>query len=207
LRFLYLILLPSAFYLSAVAQQPGDLRVTDVRFSQERSPFGGESWLSMEVVVDVRNNSNESSPNREFVDKIELQVALANNMGTQSQPMLEYFWTQVEAPTLKRGSHRFRFYLSPEQIERGRMNNSEPYAWYVQIISGGAAGGSDNSLNPVVAVSRNLREQPRLDRFLDLLEEQKEERAGILLPQAETPFRDMFAEETPTIKGSDRAKE
>jgi hypothetical protein len=84
------------------------------------------------------------------------------------------------------------------------MNNSEPYAWYIQISYGGSTGVS---MNTVLAVSRNLREQPRLDRFLDILEEQKDERAGILLPQAETPFRDVFDEDTPTIKGNNRAKD
>jgi hypothetical protein len=61
-------------------------------------------------------------------------------------------------------------------------------------------------MHTVLAVSAALRDQARLDRFLELLEEQKEARAGLLLPQAETPFRDAYADDTPTIKGYDRSK-
>jgi hypothetical protein len=98
------------------AQSLADIRVTDVRFSMERSPFGGDSWLTMEVLVDVRGNSARSAAVREFLDKVEFHVALANNISTQSQPNLEYFWTHVEAPTLKSESHRFSFSTGARQV-------------------------------------------------------------------------------------------
>ena len=186
------------------AQSTEDLRVNNVRFSQERSPYGGEAWLEMEVEVDVRGNPSPSAPNREFLDDLTVEVALAHNLGNPSRPRLEYFWTVVELPTLKRGARRLRFYLSPDQVERGRIINDEPYAWYVQIIYGASSGDTGQALNQVIAVSANLRDQSRLDRFLELMNEQKEERSGILLPQAETPFRDAYPDNTPTIKGQKR---
>jgi hypothetical protein len=157
------------------------------------------------VMVDVRQSIDRTAANPEFVDEVSLMIALANNAGNASQPRLEYFWTQVEVPSVKRGIQHFRFYLPPEQVERGRMNNNEPYAWYVQINQGTATAEA-NSEGAVLAVSQNLREQPRLDRFLTLLEEKKDERAGILLPQAETPFRDLYAEDTPVIRGINRGE-
>ena len=185
------------------AQSP-TLRVNNVRFSLERSPYGGNPWLEMEVVLDVRGISNATAPNPEFLDDLRVEVALAQNLGNPSRPRLEYFWTHIEIPTLERGTRTLRFYLSPEQVERGRIINDDPYAWYVQVAFGEPGGGTGQPLQPVIAVSTNLREQPRLDRFLQLLDEQKEKRSGILLPQAETPFRDAYADDTPTIKGQNR---
>ena len=74
----------------------------------------------------------------------------------------------------------------------------------MQITYGASSGDTGQALNQVIAVSANLRDQSRLDRFLDLMNEQKEERSGILLPQAETPFRDAYPDNTPTIKGQKR---
>ena len=159
----------------------------------------------MDVRLEVRNNSNRNAPNRQFLDDIQLYVAQAHNLGTGSKPQLEYFWTRVEVATLERGTHRFRFYLSPEQIERGQISGGEPYAWYVQASFGGAAEDG-TPLMTTLAVSDQLRSPARLERFQQLLNEQEEERGGILLPQAETPFRDMYRDETPTIRGYKRAE-
>ena len=199
--FLTFVLLPSTFILSAGAQQSADLRITDVRFSKERPPNGGDSWLAMEVRVEIRNNSDRTAANREFLDDITLTVGIAHNIGTSSNPRLDYYWTQVEAATLERGDHRFRFYLSPEQIKRGRISTGEPYAWYIQATYGSDPSETAASSPAVLAVSDRLRELGRLERFQQLLDEQKESRAGILLPQIETPFRDMYASETPVLKG------
>jgi hypothetical protein len=111
------------------AQPSENLRVNNVRFSQERSPYGGEAWLEMEIEVDVRGNPSPTAPNREFLDDLTVEVALAHNLGNPSRPRLEYFWTVVELPTIKRGARRLRFYLSSNQVERGRIINDEPYAW------------------------------------------------------------------------------
>ena len=186
---------------TALAQSSLSLRINNVTFSLERSPFGGRPWLEMSVEVDVRGNPSPAAPNRDFVDDLVVEVALAQNLGSPSQPRLEYLWTRVEVPTLERGSRNLRFYLSPEQVERGRIINNDPYAWYVRIAN---SSESPVVLEDILAVSANLREQPRLDRFLDLLAEQKEQRSGILLPQAETPFRDAYPDNTPMIKGQDR---
>ena len=200
LQLLFLFTLGSQLF----AQPSENLRVNNVRFAQERSPYGGNAWLEMEIELDVRGNPSPTAPNREFLDDLTVDVALAHNLGNASRPRLEYFWTQVELPTLKRGTQRLRFYLSPDQVERGRIINDEPYAWYLQIAYGGPAGGTGQPLNQVIAVSANLRDQSRLDRFLDLLDEQKAQRSGILLPQAESPFRDAYPDDTPTIKGQKR---
>ena len=189
---------------SLFAQSTEDLRVNNVRFSQERSPYGGDAWLEMEIEVDVRGNPSPTAPNREFLDDLTVEVALAHNLGNPSRPRLEYFWTVVELPTLKRGIQRLRFYLSPDQVERGRIINDEPYAWYAQIVYGNSSTDTGPALNQVIAVSANLRDQNRLDRFLELMNEQKEERSGILLPQAETPFRDAYPDDTPIIQGQKR---
>lgn len=189
---------------SLFAQSTEDLRVNNVRFSQERSPYGRDAWLEMEIEVDVRGNPSPTAPNREFLDDLTVEVALAHNLGNPSRPRLEYFWTVVELPTLKRGIQRLRFYLSPDQVERGRIINDEPYAWYAQIVYGDPSTDTGPALNQVIAVSANLRDQSRLDRFLELMNEQKEERSGILLPQAETPFRDAYPDDTPTIQGQKR---
>jgi len=111
---------------------------------------------------------------------------------------------EVEAATLERGDHRFRFYLSPEQIERGRISSGEPYAWHIQAIYGSATSEPLPNTPVVIAVSERLRDSNRLARFKQLMDEQKESRAGILLPQVETPFRDMYASETPVLKGCKR---
>jgi hypothetical protein len=205
-RFLLFVLLPSTFILSAEAQRTADLRITDVRFSKERSPIGGDSWLAMEIRVTITNNSDRTAANPEFIDDITLNVGIAHNLGSSTSPKLDYYWTQVEAATLKRGDHRFRFYLSPEQIERGRISTGEPYAWYIQATYGSAPSETAAASPAVLAVSDRLREPGRLERFQQLLEEQKESRAGILLPQIETPFRDMYASETPVLKGYKRGK-
>ena len=110
------------------AQPSENLRVNNVRFSQERSPNGGEAWLEMEIEVDVRGNPSPTAPNREFLDDLTVEVALAHNLGNPSRPRLEYFWMVVELPTIKRGARRLRFYLSSNQVERGRIINDEPYA-------------------------------------------------------------------------------
>lgn len=193
----------SAFTLLA-AQTTNDLRIADVRFSEQHPQFGGDRWLAMEVRVEVRGTSNPSAVNPDFIDQIAMKVAFAHNLGDQANPNLEYFWTRVEVPTLERGAHWFRFYLPPEQIERGRMNGGEPYAWFVRIDLGHVSQDPAAPNQTVWAVSGNLRAMPRLERFQELLKEQEEQRAGILLPQVETPFRDMYLEETPFIKGSDR---
>ena len=189
--------------VSLHGQSASDLRIANVRFSEETPQFGGERWLEMEVLLDVQGNSNRAAPNPDFIDRVHIQVGLANNIGNPSNPALEYYWTRVEAPTLERGTHRFRFYLSPEQIRRGRMGGGEPYAWYVQVDVGNP-GASNPQMQSIFAVSRTLRELPRLERFKELLEDQKEARAGILLPQVETPFRDMYADNTPMVKGYNR---
>lgn len=160
--------------------------------------------MEMELEIDVRANANPAAANRDFLDDLKVEVAMAQNLGIPSRPRLEYFWTLVELPTLQRGGRRLRFYLPPEQVERGRIINDDPYAWYVRISGGNADNESRQTATEVVAVSGNLREQPRLDRFLQLLEGQKETRTGILLPQAETPFRDAYPNDTPTIKGQVR---
>lgn len=204
--FLTFVLLPSTFILSAGAQPSADLRITDVRFSKERPPTGGDSWLAMEVRVEITNNSDRTAANREFLDDVTLSVGIAHNLGTSTNPRLDYYWTHVEAATLKRGEHRFRFYLSPEQIERGRISTGEPYAWYIQATYGSAPSETMPSSPAVIAVSDRLRDPGHLERFQQLLDEQKEFRAGILLPQIETPFRDMYASETPVLKGFKREK-
>ena len=190
----------------SISAQSSSLRIADVRFSEEVPQFGGERWLAMEVLVDVRGNSDRTAPNPEFIDSVKIQVAIAHNLGDQSRPRLEYFWTQVEAPTLERGAHRFRFYLSPEQVRRGRMDGGEPYAWFVQADIGNESEQTATPNQSILAVSRDLREMARLERFKELLEEQKEKRAGILLPQIETPFRDMYLEDTPFVRGYDRGE-
>ena len=205
MRFLSILSLVLAIVPSLHAQTPAALRVDDVRFSQERSPYGGDNWLEMDVVVDVRGNPSPTAPNREFLDDLYVDVALAHNLDTASKPRLEYFWTQAEFPTLERGTAHLRFYLSPEQVKRGRMITNEPYAWYIRISYGESIETGADRGNTVLAVSSALRDQARLDRFLELLEDQKEDRAGILLPQAETPFRDSYPETTPTIKGVPRS--
>lgn len=192
------------FQFSAFSQTSPSLRINNVIFSLERSPYGGNPWLEMDIEVDVRGNPSSSAANRDFVDDLVVEVALAQNLGTPSQPRLEYLWTRIELPTLERGSRHLRFYLSPEQVERGRIINNDPYAWYVRIAGNTEEANSGQTTQDIVAVSANLREQPRLDRFLDLLEEQKDQRSGILLPQAETPFRDAYPDDTPIIKGQDR---
>ena len=138
IQFLAFILLSSTFILPAQAQPSADLRITAVNFSKEKPPNGGASWLAMEIRVEVRNNSNRTAVNQDFLDDITLYVSFAHNLGTSSKPRLDYFWGQVEAATLERGDHRFRFYLSPEQIERGRISSGEPYAWHIQAIYGSA---------------------------------------------------------------------
>lgn len=51
--------------------------MNNVRFSQERSPYGGDAWLEMEIEVDLRGNPSPSAPNREFLDDLTVEVALA----------------------------------------------------------------------------------------------------------------------------------
>ena len=188
-------LVPSLF-----AQSSTSLRVDQVRFLLERSPYGGKPWLEMEIEVEVRGNVAPAAANPDFVDDLEVEVAMAQNLGTSERPRLEYFWTRIEIPTLERGTNRLRFYLPPEQVERGRIINDDPYAWYVRIAQKQTSSGAAE----VFAVSANLREQTRLHRFLELLDEQKASRSGILLPQPETPFRDAYPDDTPSIKGQDR---
>ena len=204
IQFLAFILLSSTFILPAQAQPSADLRITAVNFSKEKPPNGGASWLAMEIRVEVRNNSNRTAVNQDFLDDITLYVSSAHNLGTSSKPRLDYFWGQVEAATLERGDHRFRFYLSPEQIERGRISSGEPYAWHIQAIYGSATSEPLPNTPVVIAVSERLRDSNRLERFKQLMDEQKESRAGILLPQVEIPFRDMYASEAPVLKGYKR---
>lgn len=187
--------------LAAQSQPPSDMRIADVRFSRDRPRIGGTSWFAMEVRVDVRNNSDPTAPNRQFLDDVRVYAAMAHNLGTQSKPQLEYFWTEVEAPTLERGTHTFRFYLSPEQIKRGQISSGQPYAWFVQVSYGRSAASGEPSTPTAFAVSDLLRGPGRLERFQELLDSQKTDRAGILLPQIETPFRDMYISETPTLRG------
>lgn len=193
--------------LAAQSQSQADVRIADVRFSRDKPRIGGASWFAMEVRIDVRNNSDPTAPNRQFLDDIQVYAAMAHNLGTQSKPQLEYFWTEVEAPSLERDTHTFRFYLSPEQIKRGQISSGEPYAWFVQVSYGKTPTAEDTSALTVIAVSDLLRGPGRLERFQELLDAQKPERAGILLPQIETPFRDMYISETPTLRGKARGKE
>ncbi len=193
--------------LTAQSQPPSDVRVADVRFSRDRPRIGGASWFAMEVRVDVRNNSNPTAPNRQFLDDVRVYAAMAHNLGTQSKPQLEYFWIEVEAPTLERDTHTFRFYLSPEQIKRGQISSGEPYAWFVQVSYGQTPSLEESSAPVAIAASNLLRGPGRLERFQELLDAQKPERAGILLPQIETPFRDMYISETPTLRGNAGTKE
>jgi hypothetical protein len=80
---------------------------------------------------------------------------------------------EVEAATLERGDHRFRFYLSPEQIERGRISSGETYAWHIQAIYGSATPEPLPNTPVVIAVSERLRDSNRLARFKQLMDEQK----------------------------------
>lgn len=174
----------------------GDLRITDVNFDMERSQRGGDRWLETTVAVQVRGNSDPTAANRLFLDDVRVYIAMAYNLGSRSRSRLEYYWSEVEAATLKRGMHEFRFYLSPDMIERNNLTNGEPYAFHVEVVAGSAGAGT-----PVVAVSDNLRDPARLERFNSLLERVKDKQSGVLLPQAESPFRDMYGDDTPTIKG------
>ena len=189
------------------AQSQADIRIADVRFSRDKPRIGGANWFVMEVRLDVRNNSNPAAPNRQFLDDVQLFAALAHNLGTQSKPQLEYFWVEVEAPTLERDTHSFRFYLSPEQIKRGQISSGEPYAWFVQASYGQGAANNEQPPPTVVAVSDLLRGPGRLERFQELLDAQKVDRAGLLLPQIDTPFRDMYISETPTLRVNSRSKD
>jgi hypothetical protein len=87
---------------------------------------------------------------------------------------------------------------------RGRISSGEPYAWHIQAIYGSATSEPLPNTPVVIAVSERLRDSNRLERFKQLMDEQKESRAGILLPQVETPFRDMYASEAPVLKGYKR---
>lgn len=179
----------------------GDLRITEVNFDMERSQRGGDHWLETTVEVQVRGNSDPSAVNRLYLDDVRVYIALAFNLGSRSRTRLEYYWSEVEAATLERGTHAFRFYLSPDLIERNSLTEGEPYAFHVEVGSGSAAAA-----NPVVAVSDNLRDPARLERFNALLDMVRDKQSGVLLPQAESPFRDMYLDETPTIKGSLRSR-
>ena len=175
----------------------GDLRIREVSFDMERSERGGERWLETTVLVQVRGNSDPAAVNRRFLDDVRVYIALAYNLGSPSRVHLEYYWSEVEAPTLERGTHSFRFYLPPSLMERNNVTNGEPYAFHVEVVA-----GSSGAVNPAVAVSDNLQDPARLDRFNDLLQPVKDKQAGILLPQAASPFRDLYGGETPVTKVS-----
>ena len=180
----------------------GDLRITEVNFDMERSNRGGEHWLETTVEVQVRGNSDPAAVNRRYLDDVRVYIALAFNLGSRSRTRLEYYWSEVEAATLDRGTHAFRFYLNPDLIKRNSLTDGEPYAFHIEVGAGSAAVA-----NPVVAVSDNLRDPARLERFNDLLERVRDKQSGVLLPQAESPFRDMYLGETPATKGYRRSRE
>lgn len=180
----------------------GDLRITEVNFDMERSQRGGDHWLETTVEVHVRGNSDPAAVNRLYLDDVRVYIALAFNLGSRSRTRLEYYWSEVEAATLERGRHAFRFYLSPDLIERNSLTEGQPYAFHIEVGAGPAAAA-----NPVIAVSDNLRDPARLERFNALLDVVRDKQSGVLLPQAESPFRDMYLDETPTIKGFPRSRE
>lgn len=180
----------------------GDLRITEVNFDMERSQRGGDHWLETTVEVQVRGNSDPAAVNRLYLDHVRVYIALAFNLGSRSRTRLEYYWSEVEAATLERGTHAFRFYLSPDLIERNSLTEGQPYAFHIEVGAGSAAAA-----NPVIAVSDNLRDPARLERFNALLDVVRDKQSGVLLPQAESPFRDMYLDETPTIKGFLRSRE
>ncbi len=168
----------------------------------ERSDRGGDHWLETTVEVQVRGNSDPAAVNRLYLDDVRVYIALAFNLGSRSRTHLEYYWSEVEAATLERGKHPFRFYLPPDLIERNSLTGEEPYAFHIEV-----GAGSAGAANPVVAVSDNLRDPARLERFNALLERVRDKQSGVLLPQAESPFRDMYLDETPTTKGYLRSRE
>lgn len=180
----------------------GDLRIMEVNFDMERSQRGGDHWLETTVEVQVRGNSDPAAVNRLYLDDVRVYIALAFNLGSRSRTRLEYYWSEVEAATLERGTHAFRFYLSPDLIERNSLTEGQPYAFHIEVGAGPAAAA-----NPVIAVSDNLRDPARLERFNALLDVVRDKQSGVLLSQAESPFRDMYPDETPTIKGFLRSRE
>ena len=102
-----------------------DLRIRDVSFSKERSVRGGDPWLEATVEVQVRGNSDPAAANPQYLDNVRVYVALAYNLGTRSRSRLEYYWSEVETATLERGTHGFRFYLSPDLIRRNNISSGE----------------------------------------------------------------------------------
>ncbi len=185
------------------AQNADDaLRITNVQFAKARSPYGGDNWLAATVSVQVKNNPDRNAPNRNFIDHIKVNFAMAINSGSSSAPKLKYFWSEVETATLERGTQNFRFYLSPAIVKRYKIGTPNPYAWVAEITSlpHQNLAEEESALQlTATAVSPNLKSPERLARFQQILSESKPQQSGILLAQRDTPFRDEDPDSTPIL--------
>lgn len=206
-KIILLTLLTFATLSPAFAQSSNNaIRIASVQFAKSRSPYGGDDWLAATVRVQVQSNPDRNADNRNFVDNVKVNFALAINAGNKSSHTLTYFWSEVETATLERGTWNFRFYLPPAIIKHYRIGTPNPYAWVAEITTTPPSNKNTSNLPPapsppltVTAVSQNLRNPERLARFQEFLTDSKSQQAGILLPQKETPFRDEDPEHSPVL--------
>lgn len=177
------------------AQEAGrQVEVNLVRFQSVRPPVGGDNWTEAEIRLNVLGPVDPAAVNPRYVDKVRIVLNLSFEVtGATGETILRFYRSEVEMPTLERGSHTVRFYLPPEVVRRDRLR-TRPQAFLAEVfVDGRQQDTSRQSMDPLL-YTETVRQSFRLRISRDAPDND-----GILLPIYLTPFANQYTRDTPSF--------